>query len=977
MPLSWKTFRASHQIVVGTALGMIVLLASFAYDNWHHRDEQLAQAERSTLAVARLLAEHTTRTFESVEGALGGVARLHRDLESGLHDRLDTHRLLRAIQGGTPVLKAIGLIDRDGVRTASSLFEDPPLLDVSREEHFRVVRDDPGVRGLHVGAPVHSEVLKSWIILVGLRIETAAGEFDGVAGGVVDPAYFARVFDSADLGASAVFTLFRRDGAILARQPEDPNLAGKSLAGRRFITETVESAAFGTFRGRGLTDGKDRIVGYAVSPCGRFVVTVALQRVEALAEFWRSFATGSLRIGATLLALLLGTWLLVRQLRGRERLAVELRDEEIKLRDYAEASGDWFWETDAEHRFVWLSKSIERVTGAPAESYYGSRRLDLIASDRIPPDLRTQHERCLSEHLPFRDFEYLRRDAGGERWIRTSGVPRFDADGGFVGYRGSGRDVTELVAARQRLQEAVDAVPGDFLLFDADERLIYKSNSPGRIQQMEDLNRIGESFEAGLRRTVAAGRVAEAASDPEAWIAWRLQRHGEAAGTTLVHNSGRAIDILERRTADGGTIMLRFDVTEREEARQAVQTARVAADAANQAKSEFLAGMSHELRTPLNAIIGFGQILQRNDVRHVSPAQLREYSDYIVGSGEHLLSLVNDVLDLASVEAGRVRVSSETVAVDLIVDRAIRTMRPLALKRSVELRSTIAGDGLPIRADVHRLQQVLLNLISNAIKYNRLGGSVTIAAEPGDACVRLSVIDTGPGIPADRTDQLFVPFQRLGAEFSAIEGTGIGLALSKRLVEAMDGRIGYSREPDGGSRFWVEMPAAAPQSATEPEAGAARKASRSARGGFSVLYIEDNPLNLRLMEYLLDTLPRVEVHSAPSGSIGIDLAIARRPDIVILDLNLPDIDGYRVLSALQSHPETRAIPVIALTASAMPVDVQRGLEAGFCTYLTKPLKFDELLQAMDAAFAPVPATLSEGARGAAAAAGLDARRVAS
>lgn len=953
--MPWNRVRASREIILGAALGIVVLLASFAYDHWRHYNEELAQAERSTLAAARLLAEHTTRTFEAVEGALRSVARLHRDLGSGLHDRADTHRLLSAIHGGTPVFKAIGLIDRDGRRTASSLSADPPPLDVSGEEHFRVVRDDPGIRGIHVGAPVQSRVMQAWVVMVGLRIESPQGEFDGVAGGVVDPAYFARVFDSANLGASAVFTLFRRDGTILARHPEDPKLAGKSMAGRRFITETVEGAAFGTFRGQGLTDGQDRIIGYAVSPDGRFIVTVALRRAEALAVFWPSFATGGLRIGAMLLALVLGTWLLVRQLRGRERLAIELREEEAKLRDYAEASGDWFWETDAEHRFVWLSKPVELTTGVPPEWHYGRRRLDLVAGERMPAGALAEHERHLSQHLPFRDFEYPRHAAGGDRWIRTSGVPRFDDTGTFLGYRGSGRDVTELIAARQRLREAVDAIPGDFLLFDADDRLTYKSSSAGRLPQMAELDRIGDRFETILRRTVAAGLVAEADADPEAWIAWRLRRHRDAAGTTLLHNSGRAIDILERPTADGGIMVLRFDVTEREDARHAAQSAREAADAANQAKSEFLAGMSHELRTPLNAIIGFGQILQRNEIRPVSPAQLREYSDYIVGSGEHLLSLVNDVLDLASVEAGRVRVAPVTIAVERIVDRAIRTMRPLALKRSVDLQSAVASDGPQISADVHRLQQVLLNLISNAIKYNRLGGSVTVTAEPADGCVRISVTDTGTGVPAERAGQLFVPFQRLGAEFSAVEGTGIGLALSKRLSEAMGGRIGYRPEAGGGSTFWVEMPSAAPGADQPAPAGVGpRPASRAALGGYSVLYVEDNPLNLRLMEYLLDTLPRVEVHSAPSGSIGIDLGIARRPDIVILDLNLPDMDGYRVLRALQSHPETRAIPVIALTASAMPMDVRRGLDAGFCAYLTKPLKFDELLEAMDAAFAEHP-----------------------
>lgn len=946
-----RAIRPSRQILAAAAAGIALLAASFAHDQWSHYREEMAQAERSVRGAASLLAEHTARTFDVAESALHAVARVREDAVRNGYDMATVHRLLKAIHGGTPVFRSIGWVDSDGNRLVSSLFLDPPPLNVADQEQFRALRDDETAgRRLYVAAPVRSRLLDDWILSVSLRLDGKDGSFDGIAGGVVDPAYFARVYRSVDLGPHDVVTLFRGDGTILVRKPQDESLLGTSLAGRRFMTEVVPKAPVGSFHAFGLSDGASRVIGYATAQDGRFIVTVAARRDDVLRPFWHGFTVVGIRVLLSIAAICTVTWLLIRQVQRREQLATDLRFSEARFRDFAASSGDWFWETDAEHRFVWMSDSVEAATGVPAAWHYGRSRMEMAAPAAVSADAWEAHRHTLRRHRPFRDFEYVRRGPSGDCWLRVSGVPVLDDDGTFRGYRGSGQDITELRRAEQRLRDAVESLPAGFMLFDADDRLTYVNGHTSEVMpDLAPFYRIGDTFEQILRRCVEAGVVPDAAGDPERWVGERVRRHRAAAGSTVVTFAGRVVDLIERRTSEGGIMVLRFDITDREQARESAQQAREAADAANRAKSEFLSSMSHELRTPLNAIIGFGQMLKLDRGQRLDPDQ-RAYCDHIVNSGEHLLNLVDEVLDLAVVEAGRLRLSIEPVSVAAVLGQAVTTMQAVAGNRGIALAPVPDAGVLTVLADLQRLRQILLNLLSNAIKYNRPGGSVSFSVEALDGgAVRIAVTDTGPGIAAEKRKLLFSPFQRLGAEFTAVEGTGIGLALSKRLIEAMHGRIGVESEPGQGSTFWVELPAASavPEAVVPPTPQ--KSAPLAAAGGFSLLYVEDNPLNVSLMEYLLDTLPDVTMFAAPSGPLGLELAQAQRPDLIVLDLNLPEMDGFEVLERLLSGPETADIPVIALTASAMSKDVERGMAAGFFGYLTKPLKFDEFLACVDAA----------------------------
>ncbi|HEY3118171.1 MAG TPA: ATP-binding protein, partial [Chloroflexota bacterium] len=394
-----------------------------------------------------------------------------------------------------------------------------------------------------------------------------------------------------------------------------------------------------------------------------------------------------------------------------------------------------------------------------------------------------------------------------------------------------------------------------------------------------------------------------------------------------------------------------MDITDRKRAEEALQEARNEADRANQAKSEFLSRMSHELRTPLNAVLGFAQILEMDSL----DAEQREGVSHILRAGRHLLELINEVLDIARVEAGRLAISLEAVPVTEVLQEVVDLIRPLAASESIRLMADASGGPGPhILADRQRVKQVLLNLLSNAIKYNRQNGSVALFHHTSpEGRLRISVSDSGYGIVPGWMQELFIPFERLGAEQTAIEGTGLGLALSKRLVEVMGGTLGVESTVGQGSVFWVEFPLAEDpvkrldQEGRDLPALVDREEAPASRGVLDVLYIEDNLSNLKLIEYLMAHRPDVKLIPAMQGRLGLDIAREHHPDLILLDLHLPDIPGAEVLRRLRQSPETSEIPVVVITADATPSHLEPLLAAGARAYLTKPLDVKKFLETMD------------------------------
>ncbi len=391
------------------------------------------------------------------------------------------------------------------------------------------------------------------------------------------------------------------------------------------------------------------------------------------------------------------------------------------------------------------------------------------------------------------------------------------------------------------------------------------------------------------------------------------------------------------------------DSTERARTKKALMEAKEGADRANRAKSEFLSRMSHELRTPMNAILGFAQLLEMDELTR----EQREGVGHIILGGRHLLELINEVLDLSRIEAGRMSLSREPVDISEALRETIEFVRPLAVERNVRLLAPERCDYY-LLADRQRLKQVLLNLISNSIKYNRSNGSVAVTSRVRGDRVRVSVKDTGIGIPPERLEQLFTPFERLGAEQSAIEGTGLGLAVAKRLVEAMEGAIGVQSIVEEGTTFWVEFPLAESplaqaKLADEPLDPSAAHSGDKRR----VLYIEDNVSNLPLIERVLLRRPAVQLLTARDASEGLELARQHRPDLILLDLNLPDIHGHEVLERLQNDPRTSTISVVIISADATSGQRDKLIRAGAADYLTKPLHIKKFLQVLDQALSGI------------------------
>jgi PAS domain S-box-containing protein len=730
----------------------------------------------------------------------------------------------------------------------------------------------------------------------------------------------------------------------LVSRRQDPLVAG-ALGGRAGVTERTSRgarvvSAYQPVPGIGWTVTADVATDTAFGPVHRLRRTV-------------------LAIGAVLgLILLAGLGLLVRSLRERARAEQRLRDSEERTRAILEAANEAFVSMDASGMISAWNRQAAQTFGWSAAEAVGRN----LAQTIIPGRLRDAHEQGRQRYLATGEGPVLHqrleltavhRD-GHEFPIELVIWPVGTGD--QTSFNAFAHDISErrqaeatAHATQERLRLALEAARMGFWDWDIPsgqtvwspqlERLF--ALSPGSLDGAEAFRqRLHPDDRETVVRWTAAAAEGAAPGEIQFRVVWPdgQLRWMEGQAQLYRNSTGHPVRM----------VAVVVDVTERMRVLDALRQAKQEADRANSAKSEFLSRMSHELRTPLNAILGFAQLLELDDLEEGQ----REGLGHISKAGRHLLALINEVLDIAAIEAGRLGLSLEPVPVGPLLREAMELVRSLADRRAIQLidRTGVRGS-THVAADAQRLKQVLINLLSNAIKYNRDGGEVLVDCEQlSQERLRIKVTDTGPGIAPELLDRLFVPFERLGAERGTIEGSGIGLALSRRLTEAMGGTLQVATVVGEGSSFWVELPLAeAPVGRLDDLQPPDPAADEQTELGpaCTILYVEDNLSNLELVQRILGRRPSVRLLTAMQGRLGLQFAREHRPDLILLDLHLPDLSGDTVLQQLQSDPQTSGIPVVMVSADATPGQVQRLLAAGAREYLTKPLDVTRFLRVVD------------------------------
>jgi PAS domain S-box-containing protein len=621
-----------------------------------------------------------------------------------------------------------------------------------------------------------------------------------------------------------------------------------------------------------------------------------------------------------------------------------LRESEERLRTLIE----WLPVAIGVHRagvLIYVNPAAIKLFGAnSAQDLVGT-----AVSDRVHPDFhqisKARIQSVLGQvEMPLTEMKYLKLD--GTAMEVESQITSITYSGEsailFVARNISARKATERQLALFR--RVFDSSSQCIGIADHKGRIIYQNPAQAQEIGYSDMEIVGQPFTMVMDENSVEKFATEIIGSVAAGGDWAgevpLQRKD---GSRFISHSNISC-IKEERGPNQYFFNIFSDFSEELARRSELAHAKVSAERANQAKSEFLSGMSHELRTPMNAILGFSQLMEYDDTL---PDEHKDNVHEIIKAGHHLLELINEVLDLSKIESGHIGLSLEPVEVGAIVQECLNLIGPLAENRDIQL-SHGGLQGAAVRADRTRLKQVLINLLSNAIKYNREGGRVRLDVLPqGTDRLRILVTDTGPGIPAGRLGELFQPFNRLDAANSGIEGTGIGLAITRRIVESMGGTVDVESEVGVGSRFWIELPREFLQVTSHEDANCAAPAQHFDATQRTVLYIDDNASNLKLVAQILGRRKHIHLLTAHTPELGIELALACRPALILLDINMPGMNGYQVLEVLKADTSLKAIPIVAVTANAMLRDIERGRAAGFADYISKPLDVDHFLKTID------------------------------
>lgn len=613
------------------------------------------------------------------------------------------------------------------------------------------------------------------------------------------------------------------------------------------------------------------------------------------------------------------------------------------------------------YRWLYVSPQIEQMTGFRADEWMAEP--DLWEQVVHPEDHDWVNELDATTNITGQawsvDYRMVTRD-GRTIWVHDSATVVMGDDGEASLWQGTFTDITwrkEIEESLSFQAHILENINDAIIATDHELRFTSWNRAAELTYGWTAAEVLGRPMHEVLRTELLDTEMSDEILD--------LAETGQWKGQLIqYHRSGRplfidakGLPLLDDRGIIVGHVTVNRDVTERHRAEEIARTASASeavAAQANRAKSDFLSRMSHELRTPLNAVLGFAQLLSLEE--NATEDQQRSVQ-HILRGGNHLLTLIDDVLDISRVEVDQLGLSPQPIQASAVVAEAVDLVGMMAQERGIQIIWDASETEEPeAEADPQRLKQVLLNLLTNAVKYNREGGEVRLSQHRRDDAIRIEVADDGPGLSAEEVQRAFQPFERLGAELTEVEGTGLGLALSKRLVEAMGGKIGAKNRPEGGCTFWFTLPLSHADRLSKPPRDVDAMPILTGDATGRVLYIEDNPSNLRLVQSVLRRRPDIEMLSATDGRTGLDLALRTEPDLILLDIHLPDLPGTELLPMLRADPKTAETPILIVSADATADRMDAMMEAGATGYLTKPLDVVQFLAILDKLLAPSPAS---------------------